>query len=121
MSVFGKYLSKMRIKQFKDYGWADSEKLQAANEEKRKQAIAAREQHEAILKGQFENGEITEAQYRTLMDTSKLNEEDAATGPEEPTGVDNPYGDGSSFMDDSAIKNLGSDLTEEDKTYLLMK
>ena len=48
MSVFGKYLSKMRIKQFKDYGWADSEKLQAENEDKRKQAIAAREQHEAI-------------------------------------------------------------------------
>ena len=121
MSVFGKYLSKMRIKQFKNYGWADSEKIQEANEEKRKQAIAAREQHEAILKGQYENGEITEAQYRTLMNTEKQNEEIAAAGPEIPTGADNPYGDGSSFVDDSAIKSLGEDLTEEDKTYLLMK
>jgi hypothetical protein len=25
MSVFGKYLSKMRLKQWKDYGWSDSE------------------------------------------------------------------------------------------------
>lgn len=37
MSVFGKYLSKMKLKQFKIYGWADSEKIQALNEEKRKQ------------------------------------------------------------------------------------
>jgi hypothetical protein len=27
MSVFGKYLSKMRLKQWKDYHWEDSEKL----------------------------------------------------------------------------------------------
>lgn len=121
MSVFGKYLSKMRIKQFKDYGWADSEKLQAENEDKRKQAIAAREQHEAILKGQFESGEITESQYKTLMDTSKLNAEAALAPIVTPTGVENPYGDEEAFVDDSAIKDLAADLTEEDKTYLLMK
>jgi hypothetical protein len=28
MSVIGKYLSKMRLRQFKDYTWADSERLQ---------------------------------------------------------------------------------------------
>jgi hypothetical protein len=27
MSVFGKYLSKMKLKQWKEYGWADTEKL----------------------------------------------------------------------------------------------
>ena len=27
MSVFGKYLSKMRLKQWKDYHWADTEKI----------------------------------------------------------------------------------------------
>ena len=121
MSVFGKYLSKMRIKQFKDYGWADSEKLQAENEDKRKQAIAAREQHEAILKGQFESGEITESQYKTLMDTSKLNAEAALAPITTPAGVENPYENEDSFADDSVIKNLAADLTEEDKTYLLMK
>lgn len=121
MSVFGKYLSKMRIKQFKDYGWADSEKLQAENEDKRKQAIAAREQHEAILKGQFESGEITESQYKTLMDTSKLNAEAALAPIATPVGVENPYENEDVFVDDSAIKDLAADLTEEDKTYLLMK
>ena len=121
MSVFGKYLSKMRIKQFKEYGWEDSEKLQTANAEKRKQAIAERERHEAILKGQYESGEITEAEYKTLMSTETQNKERIATAPEMPQGIDNPYGDGSTFMDDSAIKDLGADLTEEDKTFLLMK
>ena len=27
MSVFGKYLSKMKLKQWKDYSWADTERL----------------------------------------------------------------------------------------------
>jgi hypothetical protein len=27
MSVFGKYLSKMKLKQWKDFSWADSERL----------------------------------------------------------------------------------------------
>lgn len=26
-TVFGKYLSKMKLKQFKDYGWKDTEEL----------------------------------------------------------------------------------------------
>ena len=34
MSVFGKYLSKMKLKQFKDYTWADTERLKKENEEK---------------------------------------------------------------------------------------
>lgn len=121
MSVFGKYLSKMRIKQFAGKGWADSEKIQEEYEARRKQAAAAKEQHEAILKGQFENGEITEAQYRTLMSVEEQAKEYAAAPIVSPETIENPYGDGSSFMDDSAIKNLGADLTEEDKTYLLMK
>lgn len=121
MSVFGKYLSKMKLKQWKDFGWADSEKLQAANEEKKKAAIAAREKHEEILKAQYENGEITEAQYKTMMDAAKLNEEEALLPPETPEGADNPFLDADSFMDDTEIKNLGEDLTEEDKKFLLMK
>jgi len=28
MSVVGKYLSKMKLKQWKNYSWADSDKLQ---------------------------------------------------------------------------------------------
>ena len=38
MSVFGKYLAKMRLIQWKNYGWADSEVLRAKSEERRKMA-----------------------------------------------------------------------------------
>jgi hypothetical protein len=73
MSVFGKYLSKMKLKQWKDYGWADTEKLQAINAEKR--AVAAEELAEldAMYQEQFEKGEITESQYKTLVSASTRN------------------------------------------------
>ena len=121
ISVLGKYLSKMRIKQFKNYGWADSESIKAENEMKAENARILKEQHEAIIKGQYENGEITEAQYRTLIGADKLHEEDALTDAENLPEIDNPYADGSAFMDDAVIRKLGDNLTEEDKTYLLMK
>jgi hypothetical protein len=40
MSVLGKYLSKMKLKQWKEYGWADSEKLAAASAEKEAEKAA---------------------------------------------------------------------------------
>ena len=46
MSVFGKYLSKMKLKQWKPYGWEDSEKLQAINAEKKKAIEVEREKYE---------------------------------------------------------------------------
>ena len=55
------------------------------------------------------------------MDTSKLNAEAALAPITTPAGVENPYENEDAFADDSVIKNLAADLTEEDKTYLLMK
>ena len=36
MSVFGKYISKMKLNQWKDYSWADTERLAAQRAEKEK-------------------------------------------------------------------------------------
>ena len=44
MSVFGKYISKMKLKQWKDYCWADSELLQAQSEHR---ALALTEEEAA--------------------------------------------------------------------------
>lgn len=120
MSVFGKYLSKMKLKQFKIYGWADSEKIQALNEEKKKAVAIEREKYEEHLKEQLNNGEITEAQYKTLVSTSTQNQEQLYAQPV-AEGVDNPYGDGSAFISEDDLVDLGADLTDEDKTYLAMK
>jgi hypothetical protein len=121
MSVFGKYLSKMKLKQFKQYGWEDSERLQALNEEKKKAVIVERERFEGELKQQLENGEITESQYKTLVSTPTQNKEQLYAQPVATVGVDNPFGDGSGFIPEDDLIDLGAELTDEDKTYLAMK
>ena len=121
MSVFGKYLSKMKLKQFKQYGWEDSEKLQALNAEKKKAVEAEREKYEEHLKEQLDSGEITESQYKTLVSTSTQNQEQLYAQPFVTDTADNPYGDGSDFIPEDDLVDLGEELTEDDKMYLAMK
>ena len=121
MSVFGKYLSKMKLKQWKQYGWEDSEKLQALNAEKKKAVEAEREKYEEHLKEQLESGEITESQYKTLVSTPTQNQEQLYAQPIVTDAVDNPFGDGSNFMPEDDLVDLGEELTEDDKKYLAMK
>ena len=121
MSVFGKYLSKMKLKQWKSYGWEDSEKLQAINAEKKKAVEVEREKYEEHLREQLESGEINESQYRTLVSTSTQNQEQLYAQPIVMDMVDNPYGDGSDFMPEEDLIDLGEELTEDDKKYLAMK
>ena len=121
MSVFGKYLSKMKLKQFKAYGWEDSEKLQALNEEKKKVIAVEREKYEEHLKEQLESGEITEAQYKTLVSTPTQNQEQLYAQPKVTNAAENPYGDGSNFMSEDDLIDLGEELTDDDKIYLAMK
>ena len=121
MSVFGKYLSKMKLKQWKQYGWEDSEKLQALNAEKKRVVEAEREKYEEHLKEQLESGEITESQYKTLVSTSTQNQEQLYAQPIVTDAIDNPFGDGSNFMPEDDLIDLGEELTEDDKMYLAMK
>ena len=121
MSVFGKYLSKMKLKQWKQYGWEDSEKLQALNAEKKRAAEAEREKYEEHLKEQLESGEITESQYKTLVSTPTQNQEQLYAQPIVTDAIDNPFGNGSNFIPEDDLIDLGEELTEDDKMYLAMK
>ena len=124
MSVFGKYLSKMKLKQWNSYGWEDTERLKMLNEEKSKQQQAEKEQFEAQIKAQFDNGEITEAQYKTLISTETQNDDYyAGTGPMlhvPSAAADNPYNE-NTFIDESLLSGPAAQLTEDDKIYLAMK
>lgn len=124
MSVFGKYLSKMKLKQWNSYGWEDTERLKMLNEEKSKQQQAEKEQFEAQIKAQFDNGEITEAQYKTLISTETQNDDYyAGTGPMlhvPGAAADNPYNE-NTFIDESLLSGPAAQLTEDDKIYLAMK
>lgn len=120
MSVFGKYLSKMKLNQFKEYGWDDTEKLQEMRRLKDEKTEEERKQYEQELKEQFENGEIGEAEYKTLVSVPTQKEE-ILLNPEMYIPVaDNPYANPDDFMDESALEEA-VDLTEEDKLYLATK
>ena len=117
MSVFGKYLSKMKLKQWKDYGWEDSERLQAKELENNKDKLEEWQELEKITQERFENGEISEAENKTLVSASTQNEmlngptamPIAAAPPEDP------------YIQEDELYDLSEELTEEDKKYLAMK
>ena len=122
MSVIGKYLSKMKLKQWKEYGWEDTEKLKVLNEEKEKLQQAERAKFEEDIQRQYDNGEINEAQYRTFMSAATQEEKyvESMTWGEEPKGADNPYQE-NNFIDESLLTGPAAQLTDDDKIYLAMK
>lgn len=120
MSVFGKYLSKMKLKQWKEYGWADTERLQALNAERREAAAAATKEFEAEIKQQYENGEISEAKYKTLMSTETQNEEMAYKAPRDAVATGGFYNE-QNFISEDELVDPADELTSEDKIMLAMK
>ena len=120
MSVFGKYLSKMKLKQWMDYGWADTEKIQALNEEQAKALEAERIRAEELIKAQYENGEINEFEYKTLMSADTQNEEYMRMPQAPVNAADNPFQE-DNFMSADMIPDLAAELTQEDKIALALK
>lgn len=127
MSVFGKYLSKMKLKQWKNYTWADTEKLKQQAEENA--VLYGQPQEEAEkqlenIKQAYENGEITEAQYQTYAETHAPEPKPDFTNPQDLRKE--RAGDGFSYpvngeFEEVELVDVGADLTEEDKVYLAMK
>lgn len=121
MSVFGKYLSKMKLKQWKQYGWEDTEKLRAQNEEKMKKLQEEQKNQEEKLKKELEEGKISEAQYKTLVSTPTQNNDFMAQPPTQPNiGANNFYNE-NNFISEEDLIDPAADLTEDDKIYLAMK
>ena len=121
MSVFGKYLSKMKLKQWKNYGWADSDKLQALNEEKRAVQEAERAAFDAEIKEKFEAGEISEAEYKTMVSAQTQHEEYVNAPIMQPNTTMDRYYDENTSIVNSQLDNSVAQLTNDDKIYLAMK
>ena len=119
MSVFGKYLSKMKLKQWKAYGWADGERLREQNAARAEQVREEQAAYEAEIKQQYDEGKISEAQYKTLMSTETQHAEEPIYGPA-PNMDNNPYNE-NNFMSEDELIDPASELTTEDKMYLAMK
>ena len=129
MSVIGRYLSKMKLKQWKDKTWEDGEKIV---EEMKLRALDSgninqvSQQQIEEMREAAERGEISEAQYKTYAAThqpdppppdfvspSSCRQGDA--NPYSPYPVnDHPY-------EEVELVDVGNELTQDDKIYLAMK
>ena len=121
MAVFGKYLSKMKLKQWKDYGWEDGPRLIAEAQEKAGELANQNAERDAFYKEKFENGEISEAEYKTLTSTasqSAARQEGLGLNPY--LGPNNPY-DEKNFFSEDEMPDMAADLTQEDKLFLANK
>ena len=108
MTILGRYLSKMKLKQFKDYRWKDTAFLQELANSKIEQAMkrqgyGAQEIALAIDRASvtIPEGELTQPEYASF---------DAPRPPEDY--FDRGYEDN---------QEINDDLTEEDRTYLRLK
>ena len=112
MTILGRYLSKMKLKQFREYRWKDNEFIQNLKNKKieetmKRQGYSAVEIAEAINKSTFTMPieELREPEPKTIgFQTAEEEPEDYFA---KQSGADD------SFFDD--------DLTEEDRTYLRLK
>ena len=132
MSVIGKYFSKMKLVQWKNKRWIDTETIAAEQAElaetKAKQAEMA-EDAQSKIKESFENGEISEAQYKTYLATNRPEPHfeqigGAVTSSMTPlVGVVStaPGFENALEYEDIELIDVGADLTQEDKVYLAMK
>ena len=120
MSVIGKYLSKMKLKQFKQYGWKDSEMLQ---ERAKQQAEIDQEMLQAQaenVRKQFENGEISQAQYRTLVDTTYQKKHEFVIPTADPVGEDNMFQE-DKFLKPEQMPDFDLEMTLEQKQQMAIK
>lgn len=126
MSVFGKYLSKMKLKQWKMYTFADTERLKVEDEEKRKmygEPEEVVEQRIATMKAAYENGEISEAQFKTYMETQEAPQPEfiMKDGTITTAGPNDIYPSNNDAIVRVDLPDPAAELTEEDKIYLATK
>ena len=109
MTILGRYLSKMKLKQYRDYRWKDTEFLQE---------VANKKIEETMKRQGYEAAEIAQAIATSTIPVPQ--------GPlEEPVyKEENPFlasGDEDYFGEISGADAFDDDLTEEDRTYLRLK
>ena len=109
MTILGRYLSKMKLKQFRDYRWKDNEFLQ-----------------------ELANNKIEQTMKRQGYEAAEIAQAIATASVPIPTGVleqpvyqeENPFlssGDDYFAEQSGGSDDFIDDLTEEDRTYLRLK
>lgn len=97
MTILGRYLSKMKLKQFKEFGWNDTERLKLEADAKKAEVMARQGYSGEEIDAAIESGTMPEKPVEFQTETSAT-----------PIDLNEPE-----FFND--------DLTEEDKKYLTIK
>ena len=93
-SIIGRYIRTMNMQQYKDFTYADSDKLnfQDSKQEQEQVSIKEQQQREAELQEKLEKGEISAAEYNTLtMTNSDQTPADLSTKFIMPRKIDESY------------------------------
>lgn len=106
MTILGRYLSKMKLKQFKDYRWKDTEFLQQMANNKLEQTMKRQGYDAQQIATAIEKSSIT-------IPEGELKEPVYAPPPDAPT---EDY-----FAQQTGEVEQELDLTDEDRTYLRLK
>ena len=109
MTILGRYLSKMKLKQHKDYRWKDTAFLQEMADTKKEQAMK-RQGYDA-----------QEIALQLEKDRRYLPEDGVAKEPVYAETPSAPYPVEDYFAEQCGGEELNIDLTDEDKTYLRLK
>lgn len=109
MTILGRYLSKMKLKQHKDYRWKDTAFLQEMADTKKEQAMK-RQGYDA-----------QEIALQLEKDRQYLPEDGVAKEPVYDETPSAPYPIEDYFAEQCEGEELNIDLTDEDKTYLRLK
>ena len=96
---------------------ADTEILNAKNEEKRRLEEETRQNYEIELKKSYEEGTISEAEFKTMMSVESKHADEKFGGL--PPGTN--FYDENAFMREEDLIDPAGELTQEDKLYLAMK
>ena len=110
LSILGRYLSKMKLKQFRDYRWKDTEFLQE---------VANKKIEETMKRQGYEAAEIAQAIATSTIPVPQGPIEQPIYNEPNPflaSGNEDYFAEQNGHQDDFV-----DDLTEEDKTYLRLK
>ena len=98
MTILGRYLSKMKLNQYKNYSWEDTEKIKAEMDARKRDVMA----RQGYTGEEIEEALAANRTPERPIELEAIREEPAPIDAFEPVGFED-------------------DLTEEDKTYLAIK
>ena len=136
LTVLGKYISLMKLNQYKQYHWEDSERLQQEKAAQQEELKKRQEELAAETTERYQKGEITEAEYKTL--TATVEQEKRRTVEEMKAGIAeaaqsaveqsaesakyfNTAFDERDFLKEEEMPHPENELTQEDKIALAVK